>query len=124
MITQGRYVTETLNTKQHSPKETMALLSTVPAWQWAVRGGWWANLSEYCNNRVVPEIIRRPVNGLNVEIGRPRARCLYRSPDGRGLTWYLSGGSAVDYGLCEQLHCEHCNIEMGEYHDKVPYTLI
>ncbi len=48
---------------------------------------------------------RRPVNGLNVEIGSPQDRCMLRSPDGRGLAWVLSGGSALAYGYCYPNSC-------------------
>lgn len=55
---------------------------------------------EQCPNRVEPATERRPVNGLNVEIGSPAPRCTRKSPDGRGLIWLLSGGSILAYGRC------------------------
>lgn len=47
--------------------------------------------------------MRRPANALNVETGFfPAKRCLLKSPDGRGLVWYLSGGSLFAYGQCNK----------------------
>jgi hypothetical protein len=98
--------------KDASSEEKHEHLAQVPAWQWSVRGGHWAELAKHCCNRVEPELLRRPVNGLNIEIGAPQPRCLFRSPDGRGFTknggsldWYLSGGSVLDYGHCQQSEC-------------------
>ena len=66
---------------------------------------WWPELATHCPNRIEPEIERRPVNGLNIEIGSPQPRCSHRSPDGRGLAWLVSGGSVLAYGCCEQRQC-------------------
>ena len=46
------------------------------------------------------EVERRPGNALNVEIGAAADRCSLQSPDGRGLAWFLSGGSKLAYGTC------------------------
>ena len=43
------------------------------------------------------ETSRRPVNGLCVEIGSPTARCMLKSPDGRGPAWLL-----VEEGLTDR----------------------
>ena len=95
-----------------SPGQKRAELDSIPAWQWATPGGHWAELSRHCCNRVECDVPRRPGNVLNIEVGTPAPRCLFRSPDGRGLTWYLSGGSVLAYGACEQRHCPRAT---GEY---------
>jgi len=49
---------------------------------------------------------RRPVNGLNIEIGEPQGRCRLRTPphwgdaDPRAARWLWSGGSPLVLGLC------------------------
>lgn len=58
-----------------------------------------------CPDRRQPDLERRPVNGLNVEIGTPLARCMRQSPDGRGAVWVLSGGSILAYGVCCRASC-------------------
>lgn len=65
----------------------------------------WQQFSETCDQRIVPEVNRRPANALNVEIGSPAIRCALRSPDGRGAIWLLSGGSPLAYGCCERATC-------------------
>jgi hypothetical protein len=87
-------------------------LKSVPAWQWAVVGGWWNELSSSCEYRIEPELERRPCNGLNVEIGQPMPRCSRRSPDRYGLRWVLSGGSPLAYGLCVQGRCPRAKEEI------------
>lgn len=89
-----------------SADEKERLLAQIPAWQWAIPGGHFNELKRHCCNRVEPGVERRPGNALNVEIGSPMPRCLFRSPDGRGLLWLLSGGSVLQYGHCEQRACE------------------
>jgi len=94
-------------TPDMSPAQRADLVTQVPAWQWAVPGGHWPELALHCLNRVVPERTRRPVNGLNIEIGAAQPRCLFRPPHPHGgnLAWFLSGGSVLDYGVCEQYAC-------------------
>lgn len=65
-----------------------------------------------CKARQCPDIERRPGNALNVEIGTPQPRCLFKPPDGRGVTrdgstldYLRSGGSVLAYGLCEAASC-------------------
>jgi hypothetical protein len=84
-----------------------ALLKQVPAHQWALNGGWWGDLAKHCGNRMEVPIEPRFMNRLSINIMPPSARCLYRSPDGRGLAWLKSGGEVVAYGCCEQQQCEH-----------------
>jgi len=84
-----------------------SLLSEVPSHQWALRGGYFDELAEHCNNRMVLHREPRFMNRLAIYSSDPAPRCLYRSPDGRGLAWLKSGGSVLVYGRCEQSHCEH-----------------
>ena len=104
---------DVLDWLDHHPAASAAtkrrLLAQVPAWQWATPGGHWRDLARHCCNRIQPSAERRPVNGLNIEIGTPAARCLFRSPDGHGVTkdgstldWLRSGGDVLAYGRCEQ----------------------
>jgi hypothetical protein len=65
-----------------------------------------------CQFRERTEIIRRPANALNIEIGAPADRCLMRPPGGwregrSNMAWLLSGGSVLSYGLC----CGECPAE-------------
>ena len=109
MISKARAVIEHIDDHpEMTRKQREEMVDAVPAWQWQVTGGWWPDLAMYCRNRIEPNLLGRPVNGLNIEIGAPAARCLYRSPDGRGLLWLMSGGSALAYGICEQSACERC----------------
>jgi len=78
-------------------KAARMLWDQVPAWQ--IRHNW-KDASEICGQRVTPSGEPRPCNGLNVEIGAPSSRCLSKSPDGRGLLWYFSGGRVSAYGVC------------------------
>lgn len=83
-------------------------VTTVSPWQFET---YFTELSPHCPDRVQPELIRRPVNGLCIEIGEGRPRCLQQSPDGRGLAWYMSGGSVLAYGACG---CRSCPRTKGE----------
>lgn len=101
--------------------EKQRCLAQVPAWQWRLPGGHWPEMAVQCCNRVQPLLERRPSNALNVEIGAPAARCLYRPPDGRGVTrdggtmdYLRSGGSILAYGVCAQAACDRAKgIEEG-----------
>ena len=86
--------------------EKTHLLDQVPANQWAVQGGHWQQLSQHCQNRCEVPQEPRFMNRLAIYALQPLPRCLYRSPDGRGLAWLKSGGSVLSYGQCEQSHCE------------------
>jgi len=61
---------------------------------------------EACVHRLVPLLLRRPANALNVEIGAPAPRCSLKLPDhwtgsGRSaLRWLGSGGSPLVFGHC------------------------
>lgn len=84
------------------------LLHQVPPHQWALPGGHWQDLSKHCPNRVeFKQSEPRFMNRLGFYRMTPLPRCLFRSPDGRGLLWLKSGGPLESYGLCEQEHCEH-----------------
>ena len=74
----------------------------LPAWQMDLR---WDELSPHCPSRIQPELARRPSNALNIEIGEPSKRCSLLSPDGKGMRWIASGGSALAYGLCTKRKC-------------------
>lgn len=92
------------------------LLEQVPAWQWALEGGHWPELAKHCCNRVDPAAERRPANALCIEIGAPLPRCLFREPGGpregrSNLSYWISGGSILAYGICEKSHCFHCGSE-------------
>ena len=102
---------DVLDTLESRPELTAeqkrALLAGVPQQQWAVPGGHFDDLAQHCCNRV--EIRREPrfMNRLSINVMAPQPRCLFRSPDGRGLAWLKSGGELEAYGRCEQDHCEH-----------------
>ena len=81
-------------------------LSQVPAHQWACPGGHWPELATHCANRVEVKQESRFMNRLSINVMSPLPRCLYRSPDGRGLAWLKSGGEVEAYGRCEQSACE------------------
>ncbi len=61
---------------------------------------WFEDLAPICPSRINLGIERRPANALNIEIGQPLPRCTELSPDGRGMAWLWSGGSALAYGRC------------------------
>jgi len=67
------------------------------------KAAWTADVRE-CPNRIEPELPRRPVNGLNVEVGPPAPRCRRKLPKHwKGVTaarWLLSGGSPLVFGRC------------------------
>lgn len=88
-------------------EQKRALLAGVPQQQWSVPGGHFDDLAQHCCNRV--DIRREPrfMNRLSINVMAPQPRCLFRSPDGRGLAWMKSGGELEAYGRCEQAHCEH-----------------
>lgn len=79
--------------------------SALPAWQMRI---WWSELSSCCPSRMEPDLVRRPANALNIEIGAPQLRCSLQSPDGRGMAWVNSGGSILAYGCCSKRSCPMC----------------
>lgn len=97
------------------------LLNQIPAQQWADPNGHWRELSEHCCQRVEVQEEPRFMNRLGFYRIQPLPRCLFRSPDGRGLAWLKSGGEVESYGRCEQRHCERAkqsNVEVrGRPHD-------
>lgn len=64
-----------------------------------------------CGQLTSGPLLRRPVNGLNVEIGAPLPRCRLKLPEhwsGAGassLRWLASGGSPLVFGLCTPGAC-------------------
>lgn len=70
-----------------------------------------AEFAATCPNRIDIPMIRRPVNGLNVEPIQPIPRCRERTPenwgdaDPRAARWLLSGGDPMVLGFCEFLNC-------------------
>lgn len=89
-----------------TPAEKAKLLSDIPAAQWAMPDGYWSELAPHCANHVLIKQEPRFINRLSINVMTPLPRCLYRSPDGRGLAWLKSGGEVEAYGRCEQAHCE------------------
>jgi len=83
-----------------------AELDLIPPWQWAV---YFAELSPLFPSSlavVAGEDFARQRNALRVElVPSTGPRCSRRSPDGRGLAWLLSGGSALAYGTCCAAAC-------------------
>lgn len=82
-------------------------LDHIPAWQ--VRAVF-DDFSAACLNRCESALERRPVNGLNVEIGTPAPRCTLQPPehwgDGASVTrWLGSGGSPLVLGACQVASC-------------------
>jgi len=65
--------------------------------------------SDACTERLGIDQERRPANALCVEYMTPTPRCKLQSPDGRGLAWLLSGGSALAYGRCCRESCPRLN---------------
>lgn len=100
------HVLEWLDLHQADAEQKRQLLAQVPAGQWACPGGHWDELSKHCCNRVEIREEPRFMNRLGFYRMKPQDRCLFRSPDGRGLAWIRSGGDALAYGSCEQQHCE------------------
>lgn len=63
-----------------------------------------------CRHCVEPTPERRPGNALNIEVGRPAARCMMRTPEHwpEGVTagrWLASGGSPYVLGRCSRSCC-------------------
>lgn len=78
-----------------------AELDIIPPWQWAL---YFEELSPLCPSSlavVAGEDFARQRNALRVElVPSTGPRCSRRSPDGRRLSWLVSGGSALAYGAC------------------------
>lgn len=81
-------------------------LDVIPPWQWAI---YFEELSRLCPSSlavVAGDDFARQRNALRVELVPSTApRCSRRPPDGRGLAWLLSGGSALSYGACCAAKC-------------------
>jgi hypothetical protein len=82
----------------------------LPPWQLELC---FADVAPCCPQRWVLPVERRRANALNVEVGAPLPRCQWRSPDGRGHAWFLSGGSQLDYGPCGPSECPRLEDERG-----------
>jgi hypothetical protein len=77
-------------------------LDAIPPFQWEV---YWNDLAPFCPSRLTPKPVKQR-NALRVELLPDSGpRCSRRSPDGRGLTWFLSGGEPLAYGRCEAGRC-------------------
>lgn len=97
-------VLEWVETHPNTPQPDIAkLLRQVPPAQWS--GEHWAELSKLCPNRIEIRDEPRFMNRLGFYRIQPLPRCLFRSPDGRGLMWLKSGGDVESYGVCEKRHC-------------------
>jgi hypothetical protein len=63
-------------------------------------------MHENCPSRLEQPTPRRPVNGLNVEVGTPQARCVNKPPvnvagvPADAIRWLGSGGSELAFGVC------------------------
>lgn len=70
-----------------------------------------------CRSRMEQPVSRRPVNGLNVEIATPAARCINKPPVNRAgvkadaFRWLGSGGSELAFGVCCQATCPLRGVE-------------
>ena len=66
---------------------------------------------EDCRSRLEQPTPRRAVNGLNVEIATPAARCINKPPinvlgvPSDAFRWLLSGGSELAFGVCDIRTC-------------------
>lgn len=77
-------------------------LDAIPPFQWEV---YWADLAPICPSQLQPRPVRQR-NALRIEILPDSGpRCSRLSPDGRGLTWFLSGGEPLAYGPCRADTC-------------------
>ncbi len=78
---------------------------SVPPVQWDI---YWHDISPLCPSRLVPDKVKQR-NALRIELlPDDGPRCSRMSPDGRGLTWFMSGGSTLAYGKCERRTCPRC----------------
>ena len=86
-----------------------AAIAAVPSWQWAVPGGFWGEMAERCPDHARswgnPKPQHGPGNRLGINTMDPTPRCLWKSPDGLGLRWLMSGGSPLAYGICSADGC-------------------
>jgi hypothetical protein len=64
-----------------------------------------------CPKLITLELIRRPGNALNVEIGQGQGRCKLKTPknwggaDPEATRWLHSGGSPLVLGVCTPNAC-------------------
>lgn len=83
-----------------------AELDVIPPWQWVL---YFEEFSPLCPSSlavVAGDDFARQRNALRVElVPSTGPRCSRRSPDGRGLAWFLSGGTALAYGTCCAASC-------------------
>lgn len=87
-------------------------VEAVPAWQWVLR---FDELQKICPSQFgeTAEKLGPQKNALRVELVHFSAssqRCKLQSPDGRGLIWYLSGGSPLSYGKCCASQCPRTKV--------------
>ncbi len=64
-----------------------------------------------CPKLIAPELLRRPANALNVEVGQAVPRCRLKTPehwgdaDPEATRWLRSGGSPLVLGPCTPNAC-------------------
>ena len=64
-----------------------------------------------CPKLITPELLRRPANALNVEVGQAAPRCRLKTPehwgdaDPEATRWLRSGGSPLALGPCTPNAC-------------------
>lgn len=77
-----------------------------------------------CPHRVAPELPRRPVNGLCVEVGQPATRCKLQPPSewkdcepktgaSMATRWLWSGGSPLVFAPCNCDDPDRCSLVRG-----------
>ena len=81
-------------------------LEAVPPFQWAI---YFEELASICPSSLAVQAGRdfnRQRNALRSElVPNTEPRCSRRSPDGRGLAWFMSGGNPLAYGQCCAAGC-------------------
>lgn len=100
-------VAQLIQDRRDAGLSVCAEFNVLPAWQLRLH---FSDLAPACPQREQPPVERRRANALNVEVGAPMPRCKWKSPDGRGLAWLLSGGSILDYGLCALRGCPRTEV--------------
>ena len=99
MPTIASEVVDWLTSQPNATANDKALaLKSVPSHQWALEGGYWSDLAPHCFNRIEVKREIKFMNRLAINVMTPLPRCLYLSPDGRGLAWLKSGGEIEAYG--------------------------
>lgn len=87
-----------------------AELDAIPPYQWRI---YLTELAPLCPQQKYPADNAKNPSALHIDAMEPHARCTEKSPDGRGLIWWLSGGSLMAYGPCDS-DCPRVNEARGE----------